>query len=87
MTGGVIRIRVEPRDTHGFALLEIVRQMLAVLTRPQRGVHTCVGRSCPVRRYYIAAARPKTTQHRGRGERRPRVRPEGLKSQVVPADG
>jgi hypothetical protein len=59
--------------------------MLA-LTRPQRGDLTRLGRGCPVRLYYSAAARPKSTRQRGVGEV---VRVFGRKDEsrgVVPAD-
>src|SRR5690349_9864106 len=53
------------------------RLILLVASRPQRGVHTHLGRGCPVRRFCFAATRPFHSSPRGRGGG-PRVRPEGL---------
>lgn len=64
-----------------------MRDYDCVVTRPQRGDLTRLGRGCPVRRYYSAAARPKSARRRGEGEV---VRVFGRKDEsreVVPADG
>jgi hypothetical protein len=61
------------------------RLCLRLVSRPQRGELTRLGRGCPVRRYYFAALAPKPLVSEGWG-RCPRVRPEGRVSRVVPAD-
>jgi len=61
------------------------RLCLRVVSRPQRGELTHLGRGCPVRRYYCAALAPKPLVSEG-WDRCPRVRPEGRVSRVVPAD-
>lgn len=67
--------------------MDTARLCLRVLTRPQRGTLTRLGRSCPVKAILQRGCSSHFRSAPSEGEICPRVRPEGRVKLVAPADG
>lgn len=80
------QLRTMPTMLVGTRSMDLCEALLAVVTRPQRGVLTRVGRDALSGESCSRCSPRNPAQHRGEGVR-PRVRPEGQIPQVVPADG